>query len=120
PGSERLGLVAALAASLGRGLMEAVVVSSTRDEVLARIGPLSTLMQAVPAFCPELGPSETFTVPRLAGYAGPIAVVLGREGGVAGTIDALPFEAPPDAPPPRTMHLTHALGQTHRVDLPPI
>src|SRR5438477_1215176 len=41
PGSERVGLVAALAASLGRGLIEATAVSSPRDEVLARIGPLS-------------------------------------------------------------------------------
>ena len=117
PGSERVSLVAALAASLGRGLMEATAISSPRDEALARIGPLSTLMQAVPIFCPELGPSETFTVPRLAGYAGPVAVVLGREGGVAGTIDAVTFEAEPDAAPLRSMHWAQALGVREGADV---
>ena len=116
-GSDRLELVAALAAALGRGVLEATSVQAGRDEVLARMGPLCTLMRAVPVFCPDLGPSETFTVPRLSGYNGPIAVVLGREGGVAGSIDCVTVEAEPDTAPMRLRHWARALEQHPDADL---
>jgi hypothetical protein len=109
-GSERVEIVATIAGAIGRGVLETMALQSGRDEMLARLGPLSTLMRAVPVFCPELGPSETFMVPRLAGYNGPIAVVLGREGGVGGTVDAVTIEAEADVAPLRLRHWTRALA----------
>jgi hypothetical protein len=118
-GSERLDLVAALAAATGRGVLEAVAIQTPRDERLARLGPLATLMRAVPVFAPELGPSETFAVPSLAGYSGPTAVVLGREGGISGAAEAVTIEVAPDPAPLRLRHWTRALdGQA--ADLPAI
>jgi hypothetical protein len=108
-GSERLEIAAALAAAIGRGVLEVTALPGGRDETLARLGPLGTLLHAVPVFCPDLGPSETFVVPRLAGYCGPIAVVLGREGGVGGTVDAVTIEAEPDTAARRRRHWERAL-----------
>jgi hypothetical protein len=113
-GSERLEIIAALAAAIGRGVLEASAdprgaTAESRDERLARLGPLATLMRAVPVFAPDLGPSEVFTVPVLAGYAGPIAVILGREGGIGGTPDAVTIEVAPDRPALRQRHWARAL-----------
>ena len=119
-GSERLDIVSALAAGTGRGVLEAVAIASPRDERLACLGPLATLMRAMPVFCPELGPSETLTIPTFLGYTGPVAVVLGREGGVGGTIDAVTIEVEPDAAPYRLRHWTRALGGHAGAELPRI
>ena len=119
-GSERLDIVSALAAGTGRGVLEAVAIASPRDERLARLGPLATLMRAVPVFCPELGPSETLTIPSILGYTGPVAVVLGREGGVSGGSDAVTIEVEPDAAPYRLRHWTRALGRHASEELPRI
>jgi hypothetical protein len=116
-GSERMELTAALAAATGRGLLEAVTVATPRDDRLARLGPLATLMRAVPAFRPELGPSEVMAVPTLAGYSGPIAVVLGREGGVGGTVGAVTIEVAPDAAGDRQRHWRRSLGDHAGDDL---
>jgi ATPase family associated with various cellular activities (AAA) len=117
-GSERLELVAALAASIGLGVMEAAV-HNVRDERLTRLGPLATLMRAVPVFAPELGPSESFTVPTLAGYAGPIVVILGREGGIGGAAEAVTIEVPPDTVSLRRQHWARALD-VQAADVPAI
>jgi hypothetical protein len=109
-GSERLDIVSALAAETGRGVLEAMAIASPRDERLPRLGPLATLMRAMPVFCPELGPSETLMIPPILGYAGPVAVVLGREGGVSGGGDAVTIEVEPDAAAYRLRHWTKALG----------
>ncbi|HZT77426.1 MAG TPA: ATP-binding protein [Vicinamibacterales bacterium] len=117
PGSERFELVRALAASLGRGVVDATAAASPRDEALTRLGVLCTLTRAVPVFCPDLGPSELFTVPRLAGYQGPLAIVLGREGGVSGASDAIAIEAGADPPPIRRRHWASALASYPRADV---
>jgi hypothetical protein len=120
-GSERLEIIAALAGAIGRGVLEASSDSRatspvSREERLARLGPLATLTHAVPVFAPDLGPSEVFTVPVLAGYAGPIAVILGREGGIGGTPDAVAIEVAPDPPALRQRHWARALDG-HPADL---
>ncbi len=110
PGNERLDVVAALAAAGGRGVIEISAMQGARDDRLARLGALATLTRAIPVFSPELGPSELFTVPALAGFGGPLAVILGREGGIAGAVDAVTIEIAPDTPPLRLRHWTRALG----------
>jgi hypothetical protein len=111
PGSERMEIAAALAAAIGRGVLEVAQDqrAQARDERLARLGPLATLLRALPLFAPELGPAEVFTVPQLAGYTGPVAVILGREGGVAGTTESVSVEVPADAVQLRKRHWARAL-----------
>jgi len=96
PGTDRLGALGALARGLGRGVMEIdcaadssanaaeTVLAPARghDERFRMIGPLCTLTHSMPVFSLEAGPGETFEMPALAGYDGPIAVMLGHEGGV--------------------------------------
>jgi histone H3/H4 len=96
PGTDRLGALGALARGLGRGIMEIECVigsganagtsaptpANGRDERFHMIGPLCTLTHCLPVFSLEAGPGETFELPVLGGYAGPVAVMLGREGGV--------------------------------------
>lgn len=96
PGTERLRVLGALARGIGRGVMEidctvntnansgapVPITASDQDERLRIIGPLCTLTHAMPVFSLEAGPGETFEIPALAGYGGPITVMLGREGGV--------------------------------------
>ncbi len=110
PGSERIGVVAALAADAGSGVLEIRGLQTGHDDRLSRLGPLATLVRALPVFSLDLGPSELFTIPRLAGYAGPVAVILGREGGVGGADEAVTIEIAPDAAPYRLRHWTRALA----------
>lgn len=84
PGNERLETVGSVARSLGRGLLE-LELSGSRDEGRWRhLGPLCCLMRALPVLCIDLGPGETFELPALSLHHGPIAVVMGREGGLTG------------------------------------
>jgi hypothetical protein len=94
-GSERLEVLAALARTQCRGLME--VSGSAAPAVL---GPLCTLARSMPVFSFDPGPGETAELPRLEGYRGPVGVVLGREGGVVGARadHPLTFELEPDPP----------------------
>jgi len=88
PGTERFGAVSAVARALGCGVMEIEGALNTSsgplagDARLGLIGPLCTLTRCIPAFSVEAAPGETFELPALAGYMGPVAVILGREGGV--------------------------------------
>jgi hypothetical protein len=59
-------------------------VSAKDDERWRSIGPLATLMHAMPVVVLEPGPGETVEIPLLQGYSGPLGVVLGRQGGVNG------------------------------------
>jgi hypothetical protein len=95
-GTDRLGVLGALARGLGRGVMEIdcanpssanagdsiPTLAGGADRRFPLIGPLSTLTHTMPVFALEAGPGETFEIPALAGYAGPVAVMMGREGGV--------------------------------------
>lgn len=116
-GCERTGIVGALARAGGRGLLEVTAVQAARDDRLPRVGPLSTVLRAIPVFSPDLGPSEVFTVPVLAGYTGPIAVVVGREGGVSDARDAATIDVEPDPAPLRLRHWQLALGTSAGSDV---
>jgi hypothetical protein len=109
-GCERLEIAGALAAAEGRGLLDVRGLQAARDDRLTRLGPLCTILRAMPVFSPELGPSEVFTVPSLAGYTGPIAVIVGREGGVSEARDGVTIDVDPDPAPLRLRHWQRALA----------
>ncbi len=84
PGSERLELLGSVARTLGRGLLEIDASGPGNEDRWSLIGSLCSLMRAMPVFCLDLGPGETFEIPTLTGYKGPAAVAMGREGGLVG------------------------------------
>ncbi|HZI18143.1 MAG TPA: ATP-binding protein [Pyrinomonadaceae bacterium] len=75
-------------------------------------GPVATLARAFPVFSIDPAPGETFELPALAGYRGPVGVVMRREGGAAGEAvrHAVTLELPPPAPAHRREVWTRALG----------
>ena len=105
-GSERLEALGAAVRALGRGVLEAR--GSDAPPVL---GALATLARAVPVFLPDLGPGETFEIPAWPGYAGPVGVIAGHDGGVGGAAaeHALVVHLPPDPPALRHAHWRRAL-----------
>lgn len=107
-GCDRWRTAAALVLALGRGVLD--VDAAAGAEALRLAGPLCVLTRAVPLFSPQLGPSELFPLPPLAGYGGPVAVVLGPEGAVSGPVRPVTVELEPDPPALRLEHWRRALG----------
>lgn len=110
PGSERLEALGAVMRLLGRGVLEARGDAASA-EAGRSLGALATLARAVPVCVPELGPGETFELPDWRGYAGPLGVVAGHDGGVGGAAaeHALAIHLPPDPPALRLCHWRRAL-----------
>ena len=79
----RRTLAGAVARELGLGLLE-VIPSKPDDERWSVAGALATLLSAMPVIVVEAAPGETIAAPRLGGYEGPVAVVIGKQGGVNG------------------------------------
>src|SRR5205823_10071854 len=69
---------------LGRGLLEIRSLGKTDDERWRLIGPLATLLHALPAIVLDLAPGETAEMPRLNGFDGPLGIILGKQGGLSG------------------------------------
>jgi hypothetical protein len=80
----RRTLLGALARSLGRGLLEIKGVHQSDDERWRMMGSLATLLNALPIVVLDLSPGETTELPRIAGYDGPLGVVLTQQGGING------------------------------------
>jgi len=80
----RRTLVGAVARQLGRGLLEVTQLGLDAGERGRTAGTLSTLLHAIPALVVDPGPGETAEIPALGSTDGPVAVVLGRLGGVTG------------------------------------
>jgi hypothetical protein len=78
----RRTLVAALAAAAGYGTLEIRGLDKPEDERWRLVGPLATLLGAVPVVVADLAPGETLRVPALHGYRGPRGFVLGNQGGI--------------------------------------
>lgn len=74
----------AVARALGRGLLEVDGPIRADDERWRLAGALSTLLRAMPVAVLEPAPGETAELPALPAADGPLGVVLGRQGGVAG------------------------------------
>lgn len=75
--------VGAVCRGMGRGLLELNGLKKG-DPRWKLVGPLAILLNAVPLVAMDLGPEEAEELPPLPGYGGPIAVVLGTQGGVSG------------------------------------
>jgi ATPase family associated with various cellular activities (AAA) len=113
----RRTVLGAVARTLERGLLEIRGLSKTDDERWRVIGPLATLLHALPAIVLDLGPGETAELPSLNGYSGLLGIVLGKQGGLNGpgvecaltlTLDMPDIEA-------RRLHWQHGFG-THPVN----
>jgi len=80
----RRTLLGAIARQLGCGLLVIEGFEITDDERLRCIGPLATLLHALPVIVLESTAGEIITVPQLQGYNGPQGIVLGKYGGING------------------------------------
>lgn len=114
PGGEHLELIGAVARTLGRGLLElSLSANSNRDhhDQLRLVGPLCSLTHAMPVFTLDLGPGETFEIPALTGYQGPVAIAMGREGGLtgAGVEQSITLHLEPQTAEYRLRHWQRAL-----------
>jgi hypothetical protein len=81
----RRTVMGALARMLNRGVLEIRTLNATDDERWRLVGPLATLLNALPVIVLDLAPGETAELPHLHGYAGALGVVLGKQGGLNGT-----------------------------------
>ena len=102
PGTNRAGVIGAIAHELGRGLVEIECAASTpaSDDRWRLLGPYCTLTHSLPVFSLDAGPGETFEIPDLAGYQGPLAVMIGHDGGVGGAAAARAITLQLDLEPP--------------------
>ena len=71
----------ALARELGHGLLE-VTPARPDDGRWSLVGPMATLLDALPVVVATPAPGETIEIPRLPACRPPMAAVLGREGAV--------------------------------------
>lgn len=124
PGTDRIGAAGAIAHGLGSGLVEIECASAGPgpEERKRLLGPLCTLLHAMPVFTVEAGPGETFEVPALDGYLGPGAVLIGREGGVGGSgaSHAVTVNLDLESPADRLELWTRALNGKAPPELPEI
>ncbi len=74
----------------------------------APAGPLATLLHALPVIELDPAPGETVDLPRLRGYAGPLAAVAGRRGGIRAK-SALTLRLGLPDPALRVRHWTESL-----------
>ncbi len=81
-GAEPEEVLGAVARELGLGVVAVDHVAAAEDEPARLLGPLATLTHSLPILAYDLGPGEVAEPPPLLGYAGPLAVILGLEGGL--------------------------------------
>lgn len=95
-GTGRRTVAGSLARALGRDVLLAESVAQG-DEAWRLLGPLATLTRSLPVVRCDPGPGETATLPALPGYRGPVALTLGRGGGLGGPLveRALTVSLPP-------------------------
>jgi hypothetical protein len=79
-------LLRSLARTLGRGVLEIDQTRHLNANQWKLIGPLTTLLHALPVVNFDLVPGETAELPEFAAYAGPAGVVLSKTGGLTGAI----------------------------------
>jgi hypothetical protein len=69
---------------LGRSMLEVHSPGKADDERWKLVGPLSTLLHAMPVIVLEPAPGETAVLPEFDGFNGPVGLVLDKRGGVSG------------------------------------
>lgn len=77
-------ILGALARSLGRGLLEINGFTPHDEERWKQVGPLASLLEAMPVVAFDLAPGENAELPALKGYTGALGLVTGRQGGLIG------------------------------------
>ena len=80
----RRTMVGTIARELELGLLEIVPPAKPDDERWKIAGAMATLLAAMPLIVVDAGPGENIDLPKLGAYDGPLAIVLGRQGGVSG------------------------------------
>jgi hypothetical protein len=123
----RKTLLGGLARHLGLGLLELSQPSLARtpgrpggapgeasDEPWRLLGPLATLLHALPVVTLELAPGETTVLPRLAAYRGPLAVAMGRYGGLQDRGQVLTVMVDMPLAAERLAHWQRAFGEDAR------
>lgn len=78
-------IVGAIAKAMGRGTLRVDLPWTAEDPRWKLVGPLAIALDALPLICAEPAPGETWTLPAMGASPGPLAVVLGAQGGVAGS-----------------------------------
>jgi hypothetical protein len=118
-GSPRIEVLGSIARAIGCGLLEADGQNLADLDRRRIIGPLATLINAVPVFCYELGSGETVEIPPLNGYQGPVGICAGCEGGLAGPLaDRLvTIHLPPETPEQRLRYWQQELTDHSKEDL---
>ena len=102
----------AVARAMGRGVLEMRGPLRPEDERCKMLGPMSALLHAIPLLRLDLGPGDATDIPRLKGSDAPLAVVIGRHGGVTGTAmeRAITVTVPAPGPDSRARHWARACG----------
>src|SRR5262249_42674341 len=90
-GSGRLQSIGAVARGRGVGMITAEIdtgrgahVGEPANRRWQLLGPLCTMARAIPVVTYDIGPGETAEVAPLVGYRGPLAALMGLEGGLLG------------------------------------
>jgi len=107
--SGRRTLLGSVARSAGLGTLELAGLAESNWQV---VGPLATVLGAMPVIELDVAPGETAELPQLDGYDGAFGVALGRQGGLtgAGVENALVLELDLPGVDDRELHWRAALG----------
>ncbi|HET6438814.1 MAG TPA: ATP-binding protein [Anaeromyxobacter sp.] len=101
-----------LARALGRGTLEVDAPAAVDDGRWRLVGPLATLLHALPILRLETGAGESSEVPALDGSDVATGIIAGRQGGItgAGVERAVTVELATPTPAERREHWRIALG----------
>jgi ATPase family associated with various cellular activities (AAA) len=114
----RRTLIGAVCRELGCGFLEVSGLARSDDQRWRLVGPLATMLHAMPVIVLDLAPGESVELPAMPGLAHPRAMVLGKHGGLkgAGTESALTITLDIPAIEQRRLHW-QAGAQTGPQDL---
>lgn len=121
-GVDSVHAAGAVARHLGRALLEVNGPELANAEVAGLLGPFCALANAMPCVHFDLAPGETAKLPALVGYAGPVGILLGMEGGVDADVaeSSLTLTLPALRPELREQLWKDSLGGIEGLDLAPI
>ena len=109
----RRTLLGAIAKDLGHALLEITAPFKSGDERLRIVGPLATVLHAMPVFDLALAPGEAADIPQLSAYDGPLGIAVERHGGLAGAATRSAITLTLDLPGPslRREHWARAAAE---------
>jgi adenylate kinase family enzyme len=82
--NDRRAVLQALAAQTGRGVLLLDGFAQLSEERWRYVGALASLTGCMPVVAFDLAAGEHAELPELRGYAGPMGVAIGRQGGLTG------------------------------------